>query len=88
MASGRNGTLYIGVTNDLIRRVFEHREHTDPRSFTAKYNVTHLVRYEVFDDAENAIKREKRLRKWNRLWKMRLIEEDNPNWDDIYETII
>jgi len=88
MASERNGTLYIGVTNDLLRRVFEHREHTDPNSFTARYGVTNLVYYAIFDDAENAILREKRLKKWNRLWKMRLIEEGNPNWEDLYSTLL
>ena len=87
MASERNGTLYIGVTSNLVRRVFEHREHRDPKSFTAQYEVTNLVRYEVFEDAENAIRREKRLKKWNRLWKMRLIEESNPDWEDLYPTL-
>jgi len=88
MASDRNGTLYIGVTNDLIRRVYEHRTHIDPSSFTARYGVTKLVYYETFDDAENAIRREKRLKKWNRLWKMRLIEENNRDWEDLYDTIL
>lgn len=88
MASERNGTLYIGVTSNLVRRVFEHREHRDPKSFTAQYEVTNLVRYEVFEDAENAIRREKRLKKWNRLWKMRLIEESNPDWEDLYPTLL
>jgi putative endonuclease len=77
------GTLYIGVTNDLIRRVAEHRLK-QVKSFTKKYDVDRLVYFEQFDDAENAIRREKRLKKWNRAWKIRLIEELNPNWDDLY----
>ena len=88
MASERNGTLYIGMTNDLIRRIYQHRTHADPASFTARYGVTTHLHYEIFDDAENAIRREKRLKKWNRLWKMRLIEENNPSWTDLYEAIL
>jgi putative endonuclease len=80
------GTLYIGVTNDLIRRVAEHRSRS-VKSFTKKYEVERLVYFEQFDDAENAIKREKLLKKWNRAWKIRLIEELNPNWDDLYPGI-
>jgi putative endonuclease len=80
------GTLYIGVTNDLVRRVYEHREK-QVESFTKKYGVDKLVYFEQFDDAENAIKREKRLKRWNRAWKIRLIEEHNPNWDDLYPSI-
>ncbi|HLX15788.1 MAG TPA: GIY-YIG nuclease family protein [Bradyrhizobium sp.] len=75
LASGIGGTLYIGVTNDLVRRVAEHRL------------VSRLVYFEQFDDIENAIRREKRLKKWNRAWKIRLIEELNPNWDDLYPGI-
>jgi putative endonuclease len=82
LASRIGGTLYIGVTNDLIRRVFEHKSHVVP-SFTEKYDVVRLVYFEQFDNPENAIKREKRLKKWNRAWKIRLIEEHNPNWDDL-----
>jgi putative endonuclease len=80
------GTLYIGVTNDLIRRVAEHRLKP-VESFAKKYEVDRLVYFEQFDDAENAIRREKRLKKWNRSWKIRLIEELNPNWDDLYPSI-
>jgi putative endonuclease len=83
LASRIGGTLYIGVTNDLIRRVAEHRLKS-VASFTKKYEVDRLVYFEQFDDAENAIKREKLLKKWNRAWKIRLIEELNPNWDDLY----
>ena len=80
------GTLYIGVTSDLVQRVYEHRTGAVP-GFTSKYGVYRLVYFEEFGDIENAIKREKRLKKWNRGWKIRLIEELNPNWDDLFPTI-
>jgi len=86
LASQKNGTLYIGVTSDLVKRVWEHKSKIIP-SFTEKYDVCLLVHYEIFSDPENAIKREKRLKKWNREWKLNLIEKDNPNWVDLYETI-
>jgi putative endonuclease len=86
LASRIGGTLYIGVTNDLIRRVAEHRLKS-VESFTEKYEVDRLVYFEQFDDVENAIGREKLLKKWNRAWKIRLIEELNPNWDDLYPGI-
>ncbi|MBR0739900.1 GIY-YIG nuclease family protein [Bradyrhizobium liaoningense] len=86
LASKIGGTLYIGVTNDLIRRVAEHKSKLI-ESFTEKYDVARLVHFEQFDDPENAIKREKRLKKWNRAWKVRLIEKENPNWDDLYPAI-
>src|SRR5229473_1915233 len=86
LASSIGGTLYIGVTNDLIRRVGEHRLKL-AEGFTKKYDVYRLVYFEQFDDIENAIRREKRLKKWNRAWKARLIEEFNPNWDDLYPGI-
>jgi putative endonuclease len=86
LASRIGGTLYIGVTNDLIRRIAEHRLKL-AKGFTKKYEVSNLVYFEQFDDAENAIKREKQLKKWNRAWKIRLIEELNPNWDDLYPSI-
>ncbi|MDN4987212.1 GIY-YIG nuclease family protein [Bradyrhizobium arachidis] len=86
LASKIGGTLYIGVTNDLIRRVAQHKSKLI-ESFTEKYDVAMLVYFEQFDDPENAIKREKRLKKWNRAWKVRLIEKDNPNWDDLYPAI-
>jgi len=86
LASHIGGTLYIGVTNDLIRRVYEHREkHAE--GFTKKYDVHCLVYFEQFEDVENAIRREKRLKKWDRDWKIRLIEESNPNWIDLYHQI-
>jgi putative endonuclease len=86
LASRIGGTLYIGVTNDLVRRVGEHRLEL-ANGFTKKYGVHKLVYFEQFDDVENAISREKRLKKWNRVWKIRLIEELNPNWDDLYPGI-
>jgi putative endonuclease len=86
LASRIGGTLYIGVTSDLVRRVYEHRQKS-VKGFTKKYDVDKLVYFEQFDDAENAIKREKLLKKWNRAWKIRLIEELNPNWDDLYPSI-
>jgi len=86
VASGFAGTLYIGVTNDLIRRVHEHKSKV-AEGFTKKHNVDRLVYFETFDDIENAIRREKRLKKWNRAWKIRLIEETNPNWADLYPSI-
>ena len=86
LASRIGGTLYIGVTNDLIRRIAEHRLKLT-KGFTKKYEVSNLVYFEQFDDAENTIKREKQLKKWNRAWKIRLIEELNPNWDDLYPSI-
>jgi putative endonuclease len=86
LASRIGGTLYIGVTNDLVRRVGEHRLEL-MQGFTKKYDVHKLVYFEQFDDVANAISREKRLKKWNRAWKVRLIEEMNPNWDDLYPSI-
>jgi putative endonuclease len=86
LASRIGGTLYIGVTNDLIRRVLEHREGK-AEGFTKRYKVTRLVYFEVFDDVLEAIAREKRLKRWNRAWKIRLIEERNPNWDDLYPAL-
>jgi len=83
LASHIGGTLYIGVTNDLVRRCYEHREKLAD-GFTRRYNVGKLVYFECFDDPENAIRREKQLKKWNRAWKVRLIEANNPNWDDLY----
>jgi len=87
LASKRNGTLYIGVTSDLIRRVYEHRNKVLP-GFTSKYNVGMLVHFEEFKDIESAISREKQLKKWNRKWKLELIEEWNPGWKDLYEGLL
>jgi putative endonuclease len=86
LASRIGGTLYIGVTNDLIRRVAEHKSKA-AEGFTKKYDVDRLVYFECFDDIEQAIHREKRLKKWSRTWKIQLIEENNPNWIDLYPEI-
>ncbi|QPF84614.1 GIY-YIG nuclease family protein [Bradyrhizobium genosp. L] len=86
LASRIGGTLYIGVTNDLIRRVWEHKLKP-MKSFTEKYDIVRLVYFEQFDDPENAIRREKRLKKWPRAWKISLIEKDNPDWIDLYPEI-
>ena len=86
LASRIGGTLYIGVTNSLIRRVYEHREGL-VEGFTKQYGVHRLVYFEQFDEIEQAILREKRLKKWDRAWKIQLIEENNPNWDDLYPRI-
>ena len=86
LASKIGGTLYIGVTNNLVRRVHEHREKL-VEGFTKRYGVAKLVYYEVYSDVEAAITREKQMKKWNRAWKIRLIEEDNPNWDDLYTKV-
>jgi putative endonuclease len=86
LASRVGGTLYIGVTNDLIRRIYEHKSKVFA-GFTKQYDVGRLVYFEQFSDIENAIRREKRLKKWNRAWKIRLIEESNPNWVDLYPQI-
>src|SRR5689334_6800714 len=86
LASGVGGTLYVGVTNHLVRRTYQHRTKALD-GFTKKYDVSRLVYFETFDDIESAIAREKRLKKWNRAWKVRIIEEDNPNWDDLYPEI-
>ena len=80
-------TLYIWVTSDLIRRISEHKQTIDEKSFTAKYNCKKLVYYENYDNIETAIKREKQLKNWHRDWKIKLIETMNPNWDDLYEQI-
>jgi putative endonuclease len=85
-ASRIGGTLYIGITNDLIRRVYEHRSKVVP-GFTKRYGVIRLVYFEQFGDVEFAIRREKRLKKWPRAWKIRAIEEANPDWHDLYPGI-
>ena len=87
LASKRNGTLYIGVTNDLIRRVYEHKNDLID-GFTKKYGVHSLVYYEQYDEVVNVIQREKRLKKWNRQWKIELIKKENPEWKDLYMQLI
>jgi putative endonuclease len=86
LASQRNGTLYIGVTSDLAGRVWQHREKLAD-GFSKEHGVTRLVYFEAHDSIEEAILREKRLKKWNRDWKIKLIEEGNPTWRDLYEEI-
>ncbi len=87
LASQRNGTLYVGVTNDLVRRIYEHREKLI-EGFTSQYNVTRLVWFDQTASIEEAIAHEKRLKRWQREWKIALIEKTNPNWDDLYEGIL
>ena len=87
LASQRNGTLYVGVTNDLVRRIYEHREKLI-EGFTSQYNVTRLVWFDQTASIEEAIAHEKRLKRWQREWKIALIEKTNPNWDDLYESIL
>jgi len=86
LASRLGGTLYVGVTNDLVRRAQEHKEG-QVAGFTKKYEVSRLVHFEAFDDINEAIAREKRLKKWNRAWKIQVIEEQNPNWDDLFPAL-
>ena len=87
LASQRNGTLYVGVTNNLVRRIHEHREKLI-EGFTSQYEVTRLVWFDQTESIEEAIAHEKRLKRWRREWKIELIEKSNPNWDDLYESIL
>jgi putative endonuclease len=86
LASREDDAIYIGVTNDIVRRVFEHRQKAVP-GFTTKYNITRLVWFEVYDDPISAISREKELKKWRCDWKVQLIEKENPQWLNLYESI-
>jgi putative endonuclease len=86
LASRGNGTLYIGKTNDLKRRIYEHK-HDMIDGFTKKYGVRNLVYYEVYDDHENAALRELRMKQWKRKWKLALIDSYNPDWADLYERL-
>lgn len=88
LASKRNGTLYIGVTNDLFNRSFQHKIKEDPNGFTAKYKVDKLVYFEEYQYIQDAILREKQLKKWNRKWKIRLIEEHNKIWRDMFHDML
>ena len=87
LASKRNGTLYIGATSNLVKRMYEHRNKL-VKGFTKQYNIHILVYYEVFTDINEAIKREKKLKEWRRKWKLELIEAKNPDWQDLYKDII
>ncbi|MET3842915.1 GIY-YIG nuclease family protein [Bradyrhizobium sp. OAE829] len=86
LASRIGGALYIGVSNDLVRRVYEHKSGV-AEGFTKDYGVNRLVYFECFDEVEAAVQREKRLKKWPRAWKIALIEKDNPDWIDLYPEI-
>ncbi len=87
LASKRNGTLYVGVTSNLPGRVWQHRNKVVD-SFTAKYRIGSLVYFEAHESAESAIRREKQIKKWNRAWKIQLIELNNPTWRDLYDEIV
>ncbi len=87
MASQQNGTLYVGVTNDLVRRVFEHKSDAVD-GFTKRYKVHMLVWFESTSSIEAAILREKQLKNWRRSWKLNLIEKDNPDWNDLYDGLL
>jgi len=87
LASKQNGTLYIGVTNDLQKRVWEHKNDL-VEGFTKRYGVHRLIYYELYEDMVSAITREKQIKKWNRAWKLELIEKHNPAWNDLWEAII
>jgi len=87
LSSHKNGTLYIGITNNLVRRVWEHKNQL-VEGFTNKYEIHHLVYYELHENPESAITREKQIKKWRRLWKLNLIEEKNPTWKDLYKDIL
>jgi len=87
LASKRNGTLYIGITSDLIKRIWQHKQKLI-KGFTKKYNIVRLVYFEESDNSHGAIKREKNLKAWKRSWKIKLIERKNPDWKDLYNEII
>ena len=86
MTSKRNGTLYIGVTNNLFVRGFQHKFKENKNSFTARFNINILVYYESYQYIQDAIEREKQLKGWNREWKIKLIEKQNPQWKDLFYT--
>jgi putative endonuclease len=87
MASKKNGTLYLSVTNDLVHRVWQHKDNVH-EGFTKRYGVHRLVWYKATTDIETAIRREKQMKKWRRQWKINLIEKDNPEWKDLYEEFV
>ena len=87
LANKRNGTLYVGVTSDLIKRIWEHKNNV-VKGFTERYGVHQLVWYELHETMESAIRREKALKNWKRVWKLELIERSNLHWQDLYETIV
>ncbi|MEI6425761.1 MAG: GIY-YIG nuclease family protein [Candidatus Absconditabacteria bacterium] len=87
LSNKKYGTLYVGVTNNLIRRVFEHKDKFID-GFTKRYSINYLVYYEEYSEIESAIFREKEIKHWNRNWKIRLIEKNNPKWTDLYTTML
>ncbi len=87
LATRQDGPIYVGITSDLARRVSEHKNKTF-KGFTARFNVDRLVYYETFEAPEQAISREKQLKRWRREWKVQLIEKDNPGWDDLFEGLL
>ena len=88
LTNSNKNVLYTGITNDLVRRVYEHKHHLDKGSFTDRYNVEYLIYYEITSDVTAAIEREKQIKGWNRKRKDKLIEGKNPNWEDLYESIL
>ena len=88
LTNAHKNVLYTGVTRDLVRRVYEHKHHLDPNSFTAKYDVNKLVYYESTSDVKTAIEREKQIKGWNRKRKNKLVESKNPSWVELYDTIL
>ena len=87
LASRRYGTIYTGVTSDIIKRTWQHKEGF-VEGFTKEYSVKHLVWYEQHDDVQSAITREKQVKKWNRAWKIKLIQKNNPHWRDLYREVV
>lgn len=87
LANQKSGTLYVGVTNDLVKRIYQHKNHIF-KGFTCKYSVDRLVYYEVWQDEQGAIQREKQLKHWHRDWKINLIETQNPHWQDLYNDLL
>lgn len=88
LANKRNGTLYMGVTNNLFNRNFQHKIKLNKNSFTAKYNIDKLVYFETYGYIQDAIAREKQLKRWRREWKLKLIEKDNPTWRDLFKDFL
>ena len=88
LTNKNKNVLYVGVTNDLIRRIYEHKHHMDKESFTSKYNVVNLVYFEETSDVKSAIEREKQLKSWSRMKKFMLVKEKNPTMEDIYSSLL
>jgi len=87
LSSRKNGTLYTGITSNLIKRIYEHKNNL-VEGFSKRYNVHNLVCYEAYDDIAEALSREKHIKKWKRQWKIELIESENPEWKDLYSEIL